>query len=104
MHTSIHLIVRENDEIIVPLGDRGANIGPSVQVYNKDMVGGPVTLGFGEGNHPTEGIAVVDELIKALVQVREELRARIDAGFGYRALRPVAVPTPDFPVDHLEGE
>lgn len=107
MYQTNHVVVVDGDEIIAAVDDAHS---PTIQLYNSDMIGGPVTLQFGNAQDPVEGLRLLDEFFEELHKVRVALLRRA-GNAPSTAPRMVLVqhvgPTPDspnWPVDHEEGE
>lgn len=73
MYTTLHVTLVEWDEVLPMVGSTAY---PAVQLWSKDMVGGPVTLQFGTPADPGIGIRKIDELMEALHRVRVDLVTR----------------------------
>lgn len=73
MNTGIHIIVGDTDEVLAVVS-QDPSMTPALQLYNQDMIGGPVTLTF--GSDPAEGLEVVATVIDRLVLIRDALESR----------------------------
>lgn len=73
MYVSQHIVLVRRDEIIAAVDGPQA---PCLQLYNADLVGGPVTIQFGSGDNPREGLEVLHRVEAELLRVRSALAQR----------------------------
>lgn len=75
MYEAIHVILQDSDELL-PMGTTEPSVTPGIQIYNHDLVGGPITISFGAHGDPVEGLRVLERFQSCLLDATRELTKR----------------------------